>query len=410
MAFSQQTPSQKQLGAFQHIHLAGVDKIVQAIVSNVSPIVSRRTAALRFLIATPAPGSVVLHGSRACGKTTLLNAICSAYRQHIDCLCHVEIISCRSLRGLKMNSLKEKLSTAFDSAIRHAPSILAIDDLDAIVPAESDAPGAPNAQSQVIAEHIHKLMTKLKQHSERRQKHLWRALQSHPNSDDSIVSLSVEQASVREAVAVVVSAADARSFHELLAQCGYIDRPVAIPPPDITAREKILTCLHKQQSLDDAGLQFRSIAAKTEGYGAKDLESLVLRTRHLWSMKQVKARHSCNETEALEGIGESDYLEALENYVPSSLRGAKLFKSDVKWTDVGGLEKVRQTLRETLELPTKYARLYDAAPIKLPAGVLLYGPPGCGKTLLAGAVANECGLNFISVKGYVKQPIFHAVS
>merc|ERR1712130_546232 len=69
------------------------------------------------------------------------------------------------------------------------------------------------------------------------------------------------------------------------------------------------------------------------------------------------------------------------------------------WDDVGGLLKVRTTLKETLELPTKYSRLFDKAPLKLRSGLLLYGPPGCGKTLLASAVAKECGLNFISVKG-----------
>merc|ERR1712130_358261 len=69
------------------------------------------------------------------------------------------------------------------------------------------------------------------------------------------------------------------------------------------------------------------------------------------------------------------------------------------WDDVGGLLKVRTTLKETLELPTKYSRLFDKAPLKLRSGLLLYGYPGCGKTLLASAVAKECGLNFISVKG-----------
>jgi peroxin-1 len=94
-----------------------------------------------------------------------------------------------------------------------------------------------------------------------------------------------------------------------------------------------------------------------------------------------------------------DFEVALDGFTPSSLRGTTLFKADTKWEDIGGLDDVRKTLKETLEMPLRYARLYERAPIKLPSGLLLYGPPGCGKTMLAGAVSNECGLNFISVKG-----------
>ena len=94
-----------------------------------------------------------------------------------------------------------------------------------------------------------------------------------------------------------------------------------------------------------------------------------------------------------------DFDNALEGYTSLSKEGINLMKSDVKWDDVGGLYQVKQTIKETLELPTKYSRLFDKAPLKLRSGLLLYGPPGCGKTLLASAVAHECGLNFISVKG-----------
>ena len=71
----------------------------------------------------------------------------------------------------------------------------------------------------------------------------------------------------------------------------------------------------------------------------------------------------------------------------------------MEWDDVGGLVEVKTMLRETMELPIRYAALFEEAPIRLRSGLLLYGPPGCGKTLIASAVANECGLNFVSVKG-----------
>ena len=98
-------------------------------------------------------------------------------------------------------------------------------------------------------------------------------------------------------------------------------------------------------------------------------------------------------------LNQHDFDVALKGYVPASLRGITFTKSNLKWEDVGGLVDVRRQLKETLELPTLYGPLYKQAPIKLPSGVMLYGPPGCGKTMLASAVAAECGLHFISVKG-----------
>jgi peroxin-1 len=94
-----------------------------------------------------------------------------------------------------------------------------------------------------------------------------------------------------------------------------------------------------------------------------------------------------------------DFIAAQEAFTPFSLRGVSLQKSDVRWADIGGLHDARQILRETLEWPTKYARIFANCPLRLRSGLLLYGYPGCGKTLLASAVARECGLNFISVKG-----------
>lgn len=110
---------------FDRLRLAGVQSTVKASMKNLSPIVSRRVAAMRLLLGTPAPGSIVIHGPRGCGKTMLLRAISQMYRQHIESLCHVEFVSCRSLRGLKMAVLKQRLSGVFDAALRHAPSVSA---------------------------------------------------------------------------------------------------------------------------------------------------------------------------------------------------------------------------------------------------------------------------------------------
>lgn len=94
-----------------------------------------------------------------------------------------------------------------------------------------------------------------------------------------------------------------------------------------------------------------------------------------------------------------DLTVALEGFTAASLRNARLSSSSTTWADVGGLEAIKNEVRDVLETPVKFAPLYSRLPTRLPTGLLFYGPPGCGKTLLAGAVATECGLNFISVKG-----------
>ncbi|EDV21232.1 uncharacterized protein TRIADDRAFT_30509, partial [Trichoplax adhaerens] len=95
-----------------------------------------------------------------------------------------------------------------------------------------------------------------------------------------------------------------------------------------------------------------------------------------------------------------DIEKALEGYTPAALRGASLHSpGDLSWQDIGGLNDIKAVLVETLLWPSRYPKLFASCPLRLRSGILLYGPPGCGKTLLAGIVAKECGLNFISIKG-----------
>ncbi|KAK0547067.1 Peroxisome biosynthesis protein pex1 [Tilletia horrida] len=160
-----------------------------------------------------------------------------------------------------------------------------------------------------------------------------------------------------------------------------------------------------------------TLATQTDGFSPADLKDLVERAVHQAAMrigdalgrrgtgsrgrgkvlsKTGGAEHG--QRQALE-LTMADFATAQEGFVPLSLRDVKLEKSTIAWSDIGGLHETRQTLRETLEWPTKYAAIFASCPLRLRSGLLLYGYPGCGKTLLASAVAKECGLNFISVKG-----------
>lgn len=148
----------------------------------------------------------------------------------------------------------------------------------------------------------------------------------------------------------------------------------------------------------DANLDFRDIAGQTDGYMPGDLILLVSRARSEALIRSVQnIADSGIETNVQ--IGKEDFQRALKGFTPASLRNVTLQSSTVTFDSIGGLHETRKILLETLQYPTKYAPIFAQCPLRLRSGLLLYGYPGCGKTLLAGAVAGECGLNFISVKG-----------
>lgn len=138
-------------------------------------------------------------------------------------------------------------------------------------------------------------------------------------------------------------------------------------------------------------LDLHSVASLSEGFVARDLESLVDRAVHAHLMKRPSDLD----------LTQADFTAALDGFTPASLRDITLHeeKEGIGWEAVGGLHGVRSTLVETLQWPAKYPELFSKCPLRVRSGLLLYGAPGTGKTLLASAVAKECALNFISIKG-----------
>lgn len=238
-------------------------------------------------------------------------------------------------------------------------------------------------------------------------------------------------------MALVCVAQSAASVHADLQHPHFFRTCISCPAPNRKSRGEILSKALTSRGIAVDTIDFATIALRTEGYLGADLHQLVERAFYVSSTRLIEAASaaagllsSATTTPSSSPPGSprsraptlsvsshstqsgiiavdhgapkmttQDILKAMEDFVPASLKGVTLQKSAVSWEDIGGLAQVRDTLKQTLEWPTKYSFLFKSTPIRQRSGILLYGPSGCGKTLLASAIAKECGLNFISVKG-----------
>ncbi|CAI5747420.1 unnamed protein product [Peronospora destructor] len=389
------------------------------------PVLSQDASAARVLMGVKPPGCALIYGERGSGKSTYLRAIVHDIRASSKFAAFATTVECRNLRGLKMEAVKSRLTDLFAEAAAHAPALILLDNLDALVPEEDESAGAANEQSRRIAE---LLLVLMKNNGQRMQKVTGELNASFKRECEAINGLPDRQKKIArkklleaignamqsKSVAIVAAARSDTSVHKTLRGCGLFDRPIRVTSPDAGRREIVIREM-LQMKVDtanstrkgakgsreiviDLSIDYGLLSSLTEGYSLRDLSRATDRALH-----QTFKRHALLQLakgfEVAYKVEQSDFAEGIEDFEPTALIGVDLFQSSVKWSDVGGLKQVRTVLKDTLELPTRYAKLYDNTPIKLPAGMLLYGPPGCGKTLLASAVAHECGLNFISVKG-----------
>ncbi|KAI6043399.1 P-loop containing nucleoside triphosphate hydrolase protein [Pisolithus marmoratus] len=204
---------------------------------------------------------------------------------------------------------------------------------------------------------------------------------------------------------VMIGIAESKaSVHPLVHTLHIFQEIYHIQPPSKNARKEILVNLVEAWIADspahvtdpDDPPNYAVIAVHTEGYAPIDLQTLMKQAVQRAASRafELHGRDATQVTLSME-----DFTKSQAGFVPNALKDVPLSKSDVKWTDIGGLKDAKRILRETMEWPTKYAPLFKQAPLRLRSGILLYGYPGCGKTMLASAVSKECGLNFISIKG-----------
>jgi transitional endoplasmic reticulum ATPase len=308
------------------------------------------------------PKGVLLYGPPGCGKTLLAKALANEIGAYFIAINGPEIMS--KFYGESEARLRE----IFEEAEKNAPSIIFIDELDAIAPKREEVVG--EVEKRVVAQLL-TLMDGLKE---------------------------------RGKIVVIGATNRIDAIDPALRRPGRFDREIEIPPPDKRARKEILLVHTRDVPLAD-DVDIDALAEITHGYTGADLAALVKEAAMSALRKFLKSENiDLNkpippEKLATLKVTKNDFLEALKVVHPTLMREVFVEVPEVRWSDIGGLDEVKQQLREAVEWPLKYPEVFEKMGIRPPRGVLLYGPPGCGKTLLAKAVATESGANFIAIRG-----------
>lgn len=314
-------------------------------------------------------GALLITGAQGSGKSSLSRALCRKAREELDA--HVEVVDCNKLQGKRAETVRQMLQDVFEQADWMQPSVVLLDAADRIM-------GAPTS-----AEHEDGPEAMLQQHIAQ-----------------SLMD-AVDEARVNGSLTcLILTGRSENSLHPSLTEVQgshFIQGFVHIQPPDQAMRAEILRSLIlKKPGLSEETLQtldLGAVARETEGYVAQDLVLLLERAIHAHVVHQGR-----NEQGVC--LSRRDFSQAFNGFTPPSLWGVDLHTpSGVGLDRVGGLAEVRQQLMDTILLPAKYPILFSKLPIRHRSGILLYGAPGTGKTLLARAVAKDSGMNFISIKG-----------
>jgi len=310
-----------------------------------------------------APKGVLLHGPPGCGKTLIARAVANETSAHFTHISGPEVI--HKFYG----ESEAHLRALFENARANAPSIVFLDEIDAIASKREEVRGDQQVERRVVAQLL-ALMDGLKSRGE----------------------------------VVVIGATNIPNVLDpALRRPGRFDREIAISIPDKNARQEILD-IHIRGMPLASNVNLERIAEITHGFVGADLEALsreaaMITLRKIMPKIEFEADNIPYELLLELEVTMDDFLNALKEVEPSAIREVFTEIPDVHWDDVGGLDDIKRVLKETIEWPLKYPGLFDHMRTNPPKGILLYGPPGTGKTFLAKAVASESEVNFISVKG-----------
>ena len=379
--------------------LVGIDPLINNLQSHLSHL-----------------SGVLLTGGLGAGKSSVAQLL--AHKLQENNLFHTTYFPCRKLvtDETRVATIKETLTRVFMDAGWGArlggQSLVILDDLDRICPAETELEvGSENGRSKQISEIICSIV------------------KTYCGRETGVVLLATAQAKeslnnviigghvVKEILSLKAPDKEGRRrVMEMVVKQNIVDPPA--PAPERNSESRPPTADGTTDGEDNGGwmagpdksktpasgevaegfvldrnVDFLDLAGQTDGYMPGDLVLLVQRARNDALIRSVE------ETGNSVQLSKEDFESALKGFTPASLRNVTLQTSTTTFDSIGGLHETRKILLETLQYPTTYAPIFAQCPLRLRSGLLLYGYPGCGKTMLASAVAGECGLNFISVKG-----------
>ncbi len=308
-----------------------------------------------------APKGVLLYGPPGTGKTLLAKAVANESNAHFISISGPEIMS--KFYGESEARLRE----IFKEAREKAPSIIFVDEIDSIAPKREEVTG--EVERRVVSQ-----MLSLMDGLEARGKVIVISATNRPNAIDPA-----------------------------LRRPGRFDREIEIKVPDKKGRKDILAIHSRNMPLDD-DVNVDRISSISHGYVGADLEYLCKEAamkclRRLLPILNLEEEKIPPETLDKLVVNHEDFTKALIEVTPSGMREVFIENPDVRWEEVGGLDDVKRDLQEAVEWPMKYPGLYDKLGHSMPRGILLHGPSGTGKTLLAKAVATQSEANFVSVRG-----------
>ena len=339
--------------------LGGLKKEVQKIREMVE--LPMRHPELFDKIGVEAPKGVLLYGPPGTGKTLLAKAVAGETNAHFISLSGPEIM------GKHYGESEERIREIFTQAEENAPSIIFIDEIDSIAPKRDEVSG--ELEKRIVSQ----LLTLM----------------------DGMKS--------RGKVVVIAATNRPDSIDPALRRPGRFDREIEIGIPDDEGRFDILS-IHTRGMPIDQKVDLKQISKTTHGFVGADLEVLA-KEAAMKSLRRILPEIDYDEekisSEILEKIQitSDDFRDALKEVSPSALREVQVQVPNVSWDDVGGLDELKDELKEAVEWPIKYKDAYDYVDVESPKGILLHGPPGTGKTLIAKALAKMTESNFISIKG-----------
>ncbi len=341
--------------------LGGLKKEVQKIREMVE--LPMKHPELFDKIGVEAPKGVLLYGPPGTGKTLLAKAVAGETNANFVSISGPEIM------GKFYGESEERIREIFTQAEENAPSIIFIDEIDSIAPKRDEVSG--ELEKRIVSQ----LLTLM----------------------DGMKS--------RGKVVVIAATNRPDSIDPALRRPGRFDREIEIGIPDDEGRFDILS-IHTRGMPIDEKVDLKQISKITHGFVGADLEVLAKEAamrslRRILADEEIDLDEEKISSEILQKIqiSSEDFRDALKEVSPSALREVQVHIPDVSWDDVGGLDALKEELREAVEWPIKHKEAFDYVNVETPKGILLYGPPGTGKTLIAKALAKMTESNFISIKG-----------